>query len=1467
MKRTLRHIIRKVLFIGLIAILFYNCEEQNKRILPEEVAQDWQQFKKDNYRSANSTVQLDLATLGEDWNYKATQMPSPAWYGPAKEDTYAKSGPLPSMRDYDLSYYPIIVGSKLYYGSTSDYAIHCLDAKTGKEEWTFTTGGPIRVAPVFHSGKLYFGSDDGYVYCIKASNGKLIWSYSPTSNEDKKLMNNNSLISFWPIRTGVLVEDGLAYFGASLLPWKDSYFCAVNIKTGKPEGKGAYVKKYENLTLEGAMASTGTKIIQPQGRISPMFFNKSDGESKGQIAGTGGCFVLITPEKNIVHPSNTRAKGISETIGDFVVPEEGIAKKSADYMSFKGGKEMVVKDSISYILTDNSISAYSRNSKKVLWLKRHYKAHRIIVSGDELYLGATDTIYAVSTKNGYPLWKAAVKGAVYALAVADNALFVSTGEGYIYCFRSGKNENTLLAENSNKAAEIENEEKVNRTIEVGDLEFVAGPFANTISENSVEIQFVTEDAVTCEVNWGDDNRKEIISEKEATKNHKIVINNLRKDFIYEYQIIAGDKKTQFYEFDNFFNFEEKLSLNDTNVSEKSNLISEIEKLNISKKGISIVFGSENIDEALQIAQHIGMKVLLFETSKSKVEDLREELQHTGIYGGKISVHQVKDLSKLPVTSDLADVVVVSRKNSVDADEVIRLIKPEGYAILNKKISNYKDWLKASVSMWQVNHINKDDFDLLKKAPHETAGKWTHQYGLADNTAFGGESLWGSTDTEDFEIQWMGRPGPRFQTDRSGRKPSPLAVNGKMFVQGRDRIIAVDAYNGAVLWSKEIPGINKMNIHRDCSNWTADDDFIYIALQNNALKINNLNGQITNIIPTEESANVAVKDWGYISVNQDKIIGSSIPKGSQYKNYYGGDGWYDDKSGPLTDKVVSYNLFAKSKQDGSNLWIYEKPSSFIINSTITISNNQLSFVESRSSKFKLTKEHRADPSIFKELFLVALNLETGQVNWEQPIQTVPGVTTYFMAGNDKQNVILSSNSGMYYIYSYNTKTGELIWEKEQKWFSGDHGGHFSKPAIVNNRLIVKPAVYKLDTGELLELEVPKAGHGCASYALTEQSIFYRGGSVTQFSFDTEKFSQWDRLRPDCWISTIPAQGLILSPEAGGGCSCGNWLETSMVFAPKSRAPITFVYKDQQFIDELSIEIKSRDINNKEIYYTIDGTEPSKNSLKYTTPIVIKKNTTLKAAIYVEKNGKQAVFTRSKVFTRLYQTPTIVETPQIIDGNWQFTIERNSNTGEVYYTTDGTEPTQDSNQYIEPVNFSEKTLVKAKTFWNENDQIFKSETTSLEIQIPELIESVSLAAIKKGLSSNYYFRYKYGQIKGDPTINDLKLIKSEVVSDFNLEKYKNENKFVLLFSGFINIPVDGNYEFSSLTRESYSRIYFHDKKYIETKRLTEGKSILPLKKGLHPIKVEYMVGTGKPSLEFTMSGPNMQKQTISSNFLFH
>ena len=75
-----------------------------------------------------------------------------------------------------------------------------------------------------------------------------------------------------------------------------------------------------------------------------------------------------------------------------------------------------------------------------------------------------------------------------------------------------------------------------------------------------------------------------------------------------------------------------------------------------------------------------------------------------------------------------------------------------------------------------------------------------------------------------------------------------------------------------------------------------------------------------------------------------------------------------------------------------------------------------------------------------------------------------------------------------------------------------------------------------------------GGGCGTYCATTGALFFRSGTVSMWNRKGGKITSWPRLRPDCWISTIPAAGMLLAPEGGGGCSCGNWMETSIGFIP-------------------------------------------------------------------------------------------------------------------------------------------------------------------------------------------------------------------------------------------------------------------------------------------------------------------------------
>jgi len=151
------------------------------------LAEDWPTYMHDNRRSGVTTESLVLGDLEQGWVYTSPAAPQMAWDGGHPWDSWASNLQVP-MRDFDTAFFVSAVGNMVYFGSSVTDSVHCLDGRTGRQKWFFTTNGPVRYPPSYYEGKLYFGSDDGYVYCIDADDGSLERSYIgvyPDENRDR----------------------------------------------------------------------------------------------------------------------------------------------------------------------------------------------------------------------------------------------------------------------------------------------------------------------------------------------------------------------------------------------------------------------------------------------------------------------------------------------------------------------------------------------------------------------------------------------------------------------------------------------------------------------------------------------------------------------------------------------------------------------------------------------------------------------------------------------------------------------------------------------------------------------------------------------------------------------------------------------------------------------------------------------------------------------------------------------------------------------------------------------------------------------------------------------------------------------------------------------------------------------------------------------------------------------------------
>jgi len=104
----------------------------------------------------------------------------------------------------------VVAAGKVFFAAIDVHTIHALDASTGKPAWTFTAGGRIDSPPTIYKGRVLFGSADGWVYCLRADDGVLVWRFR-AAPRNRRLMAYEQLESVWPVSGSVLVQDGSVY--------------------------------------------------------------------------------------------------------------------------------------------------------------------------------------------------------------------------------------------------------------------------------------------------------------------------------------------------------------------------------------------------------------------------------------------------------------------------------------------------------------------------------------------------------------------------------------------------------------------------------------------------------------------------------------------------------------------------------------------------------------------------------------------------------------------------------------------------------------------------------------------------------------------------------------------------------------------------------------------------------------------------------------------------------------------------------------------------------------------------------------------------------------------------------------------------------------------------------------------------------------------------------------------------------
>jgi len=135
---------------------------------------------------------------------------------------------------------PVVADGNVFVAETDRHTLHALSVVDGKAAWTVVADGRIDSPPTLWGGLCLFGTRSGFVYCLRASDGELIWRFR-AAPRDRRLFAYEQLESVWPVHGSVLVDDKLsggvasAYFAAGRSARLDGgiRLYALEVKTGK----------------------------------------------------------------------------------------------------------------------------------------------------------------------------------------------------------------------------------------------------------------------------------------------------------------------------------------------------------------------------------------------------------------------------------------------------------------------------------------------------------------------------------------------------------------------------------------------------------------------------------------------------------------------------------------------------------------------------------------------------------------------------------------------------------------------------------------------------------------------------------------------------------------------------------------------------------------------------------------------------------------------------------------------------------------------------------------------------------------------------------------------------------------------------------------------------------------------------------------------------------------------------------
>jgi len=1099
---------------------------------------DWPMYRFDQNRSASSPHELS-EDLHLHW---VREMPEPRRAWPWQMDDQEKLA-------FDKSYEPIAADGKLFVASMVADKVTAYAVETGEEIWQYHVDGPVRFAPLYHDGNLYFVSDDGNLYCLNASTGEKNWKFRAAPN-NRVVLGNERMISMWPARGAPVIKGDTLYFAAGMWPHEGVYIYALDAETaeiiwvnsGSQNDLIVDSKRYFSfggVVPQGQIAVHGDKLIVPGGRTVPAVFNRHNGEmqffnpathSTGKGAGGHGVFAqgdwlfnfpnidyfatnMYSTEDGAQFRDNVPVDltteeafiGVeSERIRAFDIELELIDEEMPEPQHDRFGRPLVVGDpaeipnassrapSVRDRLSRRSLSDYYAFHE--LWTSDRVPGlQRIFFKGGTTFYGSGENgrIFAVKMgeNGGTPehVWEEQLDSDVFSMMAAHGRLFVTTYDGRIHCFGAGERE-TMVHEYNPPAIEIRENQWTGTARDILDKTELRGRY-----------------------------------------------------------------------------------------------------------GLMFGVGSGQLLEAL--IDQSDLHITAYDPDPEKVAELRQRFMDAGLYGSRVAVHE-GDATTFGIPPYIADLVVSEdpvaaglEKGAGFARAVFRPLRPYG-GIIYLPLEGYDQSTFAQA----VEEADLENAELVRAADHTLltrpgalpgSASWTHQYADAGNTAFSHDQRVKAP----LGIAWFGGEPNHKALPKHLNGPIPQVVDGRLILLGPHHVSARCVYTGIELWATELTRVGERYIseeeayHDDPdlftfpnhpganftgSPYASATDGIYVIYDDRLLRLDPSTGEKINVFEMPDWEDLKQHGRDPFTRDMTESYGASLQEGEQIRwgnIRYMGDyliagaypHMFDDQ---MPGRENNWNatssefVVVMDRYSGDIKWVHQARYGFRHNA-IVAGNDKIFVIDNLSEEILNKLARRGiEPEIDPEIR--ALNFQTGEVVWRYDDEVFGTALAYstshdvlLQSGHRGRRRALPDEPGDR-LMVLRGDTGEMLWDRSHMQRRAPLGMHESWGQILGS---TGEGALDMLTGEPLTHKHPMTGETeewawvgalrCGTQNFSEHLVTFRSGAGGFSDLTREGMSgNITGFRPGCTNNMVVADGMLNIPEYSRGCECSYQNQTSM-----------------------------------------------------------------------------------------------------------------------------------------------------------------------------------------------------------------------------------------------------------------------------------------------------------------------------------